>query len=148
MLEIRIVEPKDFFSIIKLSFETLTEVYSPVIFNSFYEAYPNGFLVAEINRKIIGFIIGIKISKTSAKISMMAVNENYRRKKTGSLLLNKLIVQLIREGITQIDLEVNTNNIAAIQFYKRHGFIISDKILKFYQSGDDAYIMKLILHSG
>lgn len=147
MLEIREVQPQDFFSIIKLAYESLTEVYSPMVFNTFYESYPKGFLVAEKNKKIVGFIIGIKMSDVGAKISMMAVNKNYRRNKIGSLLINNLIQRLKQDNVLILDLEVRTNNTSAIQFYKKHGFIISEKILKFYQTGEDAYIMERKLHA-
>ncbi|UCH71422.1 MAG: hypothetical protein JSW62_03215, partial [Thermoplasmatales archaeon] len=60
MFTIRKFQPNDMFSTIKLASETLTEHYNPSLFNYFYEIFPNGFIVAEKNRKIIGFIIGVK----------------------------------------------------------------------------------------
>jgi ribosomal protein S18 acetylase RimI-like enzyme len=29
-----------------------------------------------------------------------------------------------------------------VEFYKKHGFTIKEKVNAFYQNGDDAYIMK------
>ncbi len=146
MLEIRQVQPQDFFSVLKIAYNTLPERYSPTIFNAFYESYPQGFLVADENKKVIGFIIGVKTLDDIIRIPMLAVTENYRRKNIGSKLIFKLLEIINRENINKIELEVKTNNLAAINFYKKHGFKIIERLTKFYQSGEDAYIMKRILH--
>lgn len=147
MLEIRQVQPQDFFSVLKIAYETLPERYSPTLFNTFYESYPQGFLVADKNKKIIGFIIGVKTVDNIIRIPMLAVNENYRRSMIGSKLISKLLEIIYKENIAILELEVKTSNIAAINFYKRHGFKIVEKMEKFYQSGEDAYLMKRILHT-
>lgn len=135
------------FSIIKIAYETLPERYNPMIFNYFYESFPQGFLVAEMNKKIIGFIIGAKTSNKTVRIPILAVRKEYRRTGIGSALLNKLFEILILGDIELVDLEVRTNNKIAIKFYKKHGFILSEKISRFYQSGEDANIMRKSLLS-
>jgi ribosomal-protein-alanine acetyltransferase len=135
------------FSIIKIAYETLPERYNPMIFNYFYESFPQGFLVAEKNKKIIGFIIGAKTSNKTVRIPILAVRKEYRRTGIGSALLNKLFEILILGDIELVDLEVRTNNKIAIKFYKKHGFILSEKISGFYQSGEDANIMRKSLLS-
>jgi ribosomal-protein-alanine N-acetyltransferase len=139
--------PQDFFAILKIAFESLPERYSPILFNKFYEIYPKGFLVAEENKKIIGFIVGINTSNTCMRIPMLAVTKNYRKKQIGSKLLANLIKISLHENFRLIELEVKISNHAAINFYKKHGFLISEKISKFYQTGEDAFIMKKILNS-
>jgi ribosomal protein S18 acetylase RimI-like enzyme len=49
------------------------------------------------------------------------------------------------KDISKIELEVRTQNTAAIKFYQKHGFIIQEAIPKFYNTGDDAYLMQKIL---
>ena len=142
MFEIRQVNPQEIFSVIKIAYESLPERYNPTIFNFFYESFPKGFLVAEKNKKLIGFIIGTKTSDKTVRIPMLAIRNAYRRNGIGSALLNKLFEKIIRENIQFVDLEVKTNNKVAIEFYKKHGFVISEKVSSFYKTGEDAYIMK------
>ena len=142
MQNIRTFEPNDMFSVIKLANNTLTETYNPSLFTYFYETYLQGFLVAEQNHKIIGFIVGVKITNESARILMLSVSPQHRRKNIGTNLLNKFIENIKMENIKEIHLEVRTDNEKAIRFYQKHNFEITDKIAGFYQNGEDAYIMK------
>ena len=133
------------FSVIKIASETLTEQYNPSLFNYFYETYPQGFLVAEKAHKIIGFIVGVKTSINSARILMLSVSKPYRRQKIGSTLLKQFIEQITKEYVKNITLEVRTKNHEAIKFYEKHDFKITNKITKFYQNGEDAYVMEKTL---
>lgn len=146
MLKIRTFQPSDIFPIIKIASQTLTEQYNPSMFNFFYETFQRGFIVAEINHKIIGFIVGIKTEKQSARILMLAVLENYRRTKIGTKLLNKLIHEFINLNIKNIQLEVKTENQEAIDFYKKNGFRIIQTIQNFYQDGKEAHIMQISIY--
>ena len=131
----------DMFSVIKLASDTLPERYNPSLFNYFYETFPQGVIVAEIAHKIIGFIIGVKINPENAKILMLSISEDYRKQKIGSMLLTKFLNEIKIEHVQHIDLEVRIDNEKAIKFYQKHGFIISQKIIEFYQNGEDAYTM-------
>ena len=133
------------FPVIKLAYETLTEHYNPSLFNYFYEAFNQGFLVTEKHHKIVGFIVGVKTSLEGARILMMAVSEKQRGQNIGSALLNHFLKEIIIRKIKHVELEVKISNNVAIGFYLKHGFIIIDTIPKFYQNGEDAYTMRLIL---
>jgi len=130
------------FSVIKLASDTLTERYNPSIFNYFYETYPQGFIIAEIAHKIVGFIVTVKTKPDTAKILMLAVSKQHRRKKIGTMLLNELYKKILEENITAIELEVRTDNTTAIKFYEKHGFKIKNKLPNFYQNGEPAYVMR------
>ena len=142
MITIRNFEPTDMFSVIKLASDTLTERYNPSIFNYFYETYPQGFIIAEIAHKIVGFIVTVKTKPDTAKILMLAVSKQHRRKKIGTMLLNELYKKILEENITAIELEVRTDNTTAIKFYEKHGFKIKNKLPNFYQNGEPAYVMR------
>ncbi|UCF13115.1 MAG: ribosomal protein S18-alanine N-acetyltransferase [Thermoplasmatales archaeon] len=147
MFEIRHVQPEDIFPVIKIAFETLPERYSPEVFNRFYESFPEGFLIAEKHHKVIGFIVGIKTSNEAARITMLSVNKNYRKKGIGSTLLTQFLKEMTLQNIKQVELEVRINNDVAIKFYKKHGFDIIETVSSFYQTGEDAYIMKRVLRT-
>ena len=133
------------FSVIKLASKTLPEQYSPSLFNYFYETFTEGFIVAEKNHKIIGFIIGVTTTPNIAKILMLAVEEPVRKQKIGTELLNKFLEQISLKNIKHIELEVRTDNKKAITFYEKLGFIINEKIPEFYQNQEDAYNMIKII---
>ncbi|KYK34842.1 MAG: hypothetical protein AYK22_04620 [Thermoplasmatales archaeon SG8-52-3] len=141
MISVRKFQPTEMFSVIKLASETLTERYNPSIFNYFYETFHEGFIIAEENHKIIGFLIGVKINPEYAKILMLAVSKNHRKQGIGSKLLNQFFKVILFEKIKKIDLEVRIKNKTAIKFYKKHGFTIDKTQNEFYQTGEDAYTM-------
>jgi len=130
------------FSVIKLASETLTENYSPSLFNYFYETFPQGFIVAEKHYKVVGFILGLKTNLKNARILMLSVSEAQRRQNIGSELLKQFLMKAAQQNIENIELEVRTDNIKAIKFYEKHGFKIIYKLPKFYQNEEDAYVMK------
>lgn len=142
MIDIRQFKPADMFSVVKLASLTLTEQYNPSLFNYFYESFPEGFIVAEYGHKIIGFIIGVKINDILSKILMLSISEQFQNKKIGSDLLKNFIRKISEEGIKFVELEVKIDNNKAINFYKKHGFKISNEIKDFYQNGESAYTMK------
>jgi len=133
------------FSVIKLSSETLSEHYNPNLFNYFYETFPNGFWVCEINHKIIGYIVGVKLNNEIAKILMISVSNLYQNRSIGSKLLTTFLGEIILHNIKKVELEVKKTNLKAINFYKRFGFEIIEIIKEFYENKDDALIMRLVL---
>ena len=145
MYTIRKFEPSDMFLIIKLVSETLPERYNPSLFNYFYETFQQGLIVAEKAHKIIGFIVGVKINPNTAKILMLTVSELHRNQNIGSALLNTFLKEIIKENVNLVELEVRIDNEKAIKFYQKHGFKIIGKIKGFYQNGEDAYTMSMIL---
>ncbi|MEM0493240.1 MAG: GNAT family N-acetyltransferase [Candidatus Thermoplasmatota archaeon] len=143
MIHIRRFKPDDIYAVINLAHITLPERYNPVIFNQFYEAFPDGFLVAESHHKIIGFLIGVKTPEGTARVVMLAVAEPYRRRGIGSSLLRCFIDEIKKRGINIIRLETRVTNKQAVEFYKKHGFVIVDRLYRFYQNGDDGYLFEM-----
>lgn len=141
MLSIRTIQAIDIIPVIALAFETLPERYNPVIFNQFYESFPEGFLVAYDHLTLIGFLIGIKTTPNSARILMLSIQEKNRRKGIGTALLDQFLREMKNLNVTSVELEVRTTNHGAFEFYKKHGFIQQEILNKFYQNGQDAYRM-------
>lgn len=87
--------------------------------------------------KLVGFI-NYSLIYDRCEINYIGVIEQYRNKKIASTLLDFLIDKL--SDCSNITLEVNTNNIAAINLYKKHGFKVVSIREKYY-GNDDAYLM-------
>ncbi|MEM1514395.1 MAG: ribosomal protein S18-alanine N-acetyltransferase [Candidatus Aenigmatarchaeota archaeon] len=142
-MAIRKFEYKDIDAVLKIANESFPEKYSSDFLLYLWTSYPDGFLVAEKNNEIAGFIISVKISKTDLRVLMLAVNKKYRRQSIGSSLLRELIIRF--PEVRRIFLEVRTDNHEAIKFYLKNGFIIKDKIYDFYTDGSPAYVMEKII---
>lgn len=111
---------------------------------------PNNFysLVAVENNKVIGEIAmqayDTPRRKHAATIGM-AISEDYHGQGVGSKLL-AAIIDLANNwlAITRIELEVYTDNTAAIALYKKHGFTIEGTANSFaFRNGTyvDAHLM-------
>lgn len=68
--------------------------------------------------------IGCKVESKRLYIMTLGVLEKYRRFGFGSQLLDWAIGQAKQRELAEVALHVQTNNGDAIEFYKRHGFVV------------------------
>ena len=106
---------------------------------SLFNHYTN-ILVYKNDVEIIGFI-HYEIMYETVNILNIVVNPEYRRNKIGTYLMNNMLRSLCNKNIENIILEVNVNNISAINLYKKFNFEIINLRKKYYK-GEDAYIME------
>ena len=93
----------------------------------------------EMDNKIIGFLVYDLIYER-CEIEYIAVLNEYRNKQMASQLLEYAINDCKKNNIINISLEVNVNNISAINLYKKFDFKI-EAIREKYFNNDDAYLM-------
>lgn len=96
-------------------------------------------IVYEEDNKIVGFLVYDLIYER-CEIEYIAVIEEYRNKQIASNLLEYVINDCKLNNVVNISLEVNVNNISAINLYKRFDFKI-EAIREKYFNNDDAYLM-------
>lgn len=137
----RQVEADDLYTIIDLEYQNFDFPYPPEVINFLYESYRNTFLVAEKDRDIIGFVIGITQRK-EGHILVIAVRDDFKRKGIGTVLMQKLISVYKKNGITRLRLEVRESNIAAISMYRKLGFKINNKLKHYYEDGEDGLLLR------
>jgi len=101
--------------------------------------YSETFLVAERNYEAIGYIVA-KTNCSRAHILSIAVENKWRRKRIGFILLQMLIIKLKSKRINEIILEVEINNIPAKTLYERVGFKLIKEIKNYYLNGEDALV--------
>jgi len=75
------------------------------------------------------------------KISTIAVLPDFQRKGLGKQMLQKILDTAEQLGLDRTKLEVGTNNVNAIALYKSFGFLIEEFHEKYYDNGNDGYIM-------
>ena len=79
-----------------------------------------------------------------AHITLLGIHPDYRRQGLGQLLLFTLLEDAIARQLKWATLEVNENNIAAIELYQKLGFQVAGKRKGYYQpTGDDALVLWL-----
>ncbi len=69
-------------------------------------------------------------------ISQLLVNEGYRGKGIGKMLIDKAKSVAVKEDFRLITLETQSCNIPAIEFYKKCGFTFAGTNLHFYSNDD------------
>jgi ribosomal protein S18 acetylase RimI-like enzyme len=99
----------------------------------FHSTSPEFFFVAEVNKKIVGFVYGIESgppaevldkwkSRKVASIETLAVDEDYRRRGIATSLLTALFETFIRNEIDLVTLSVPAAEVAAMKLYGKMGF--------------------------
>ena len=98
------------------------------------------YIVAKCKNEIVGFA-GITLIVDEANIMNIVIKKEKRKQGIGSLLLEKLILISKELEATSITLEVNCNNLPAINLYKKFDFQEVGLRKKYYNNTDDALIM-------
>ncbi|MDD4211259.1 MAG: tRNA (adenosine(37)-N6)-threonylcarbamoyltransferase complex dimerization subunit type 1 TsaB [Clostridia bacterium] len=101
------------------------------------------FLVAKLNDEIIGYADSLKTQDNMINILKIAVKPLYRKLLIATKLLEHLNIFAKSNNFKKMFLEVNEHNAPAINFYKKLGFIETNKRKKYYKDGADAIIMFL-----
>ena len=100
-------------------------------------------LVAEVDGTIAGFILFvIEDSHSGAIMVTLDVTDIYRRAGIASDLLAHSEHLLVTAGTTRYQLQVDTTNSVAIEFYRRRGFSVIRTLGHYYANGADAYLME------
>ncbi len=141
MAIIRNFEEKDIGAIIEIARRSLNTDYDPRFYISIHEIWPSGFLVAEENGRIVGFIAGVMPHESEARVLMMGVKRHFRRRGIGRALMNAFINNCALRGAKRAYLEVRVSNTAAIEFYRALGFSAGARYPSYYDDGEDALIM-------
>lgn len=85
---------------------------------------------------------GMWVMLDEAHITNIAVHPEYRGIGLGNVIVEELIEEARKDGVTAMTLEVRMSNLSAINLYKKYGFIDVALRKKYYQdTGEDAIIM-------
>ena len=113
---------------------TLDE-WKDILNSRFYRVY-----ISEVNGEIAGFMV-IYVGIVEAHLMKLFVRQIYRNKGIGRKFMDKLVDVARRNRKNMIFLEVDVDNVAAINLYKGYGFRVLKKLKDFYENGKDAYLM-------
>jgi ribosomal-protein-alanine N-acetyltransferase len=147
MIVIRPFSPTDIPSVMKVVERSLGEKYPPSLYLTVYNLWREAFLVAHDDGNVVGFIATVPSGAKVARILMLAVLPEWRRKSLGQRLVNELYAICVQKGIDTVILEVRKSNEEAISFYEQQGFTLYGEIKSFYSNGEDAFKMMRVLQT-
>jgi ribosomal-protein-alanine N-acetyltransferase len=148
---IRRCEREDLPSVIEINMATLPEHYSDYFFEAILKELPEAFIVAELERKIVGYIMcKIEFGFSNFRklgfvkkghVVSVAVLEEHRGKGLGKALMEEGIAGMSSRRTDEIYLEVRVSNEQAVKLYENLGLTIKTRIRGYYRDGEDAYLM-------
>jgi ribosomal-protein-alanine N-acetyltransferase len=98
-------------------------------------------LVAETEDRLAGFAI-TEFGDTRAHLSLFAVQPAHQRRGIGLAMIEWIMDSALTAGITQIDVEMRSNNFAARSFYEALGFVPTGQVAGYYQNVEAAVRMR------
>lgn len=141
---IRKFTPNDLKRVHEIENMSFDQSYGIDVFQGLYEMGV-GFLVAELDGYVIGYVIFWIKYENQGHIISIAVDKNYRRLGAGSKLLVKAIAILSLLKLDVVYLEVRKSNTEALEFYKQFNFKMDRIVPGYYETGEDAIILYLRL---
>lgn len=136
---IRKCRVEDLDQILEIEKTSFPNPYDRSLFTHFLTEGASGFLVAEKEGRIIGYLIFTNQRKLGTIVSI-AVSPEYRRRGVGRRLLGAALNQLSSKA-NIVELQVSAKNEDAIEFYRKFSFRQTAILRMYYPNGEDAILM-------
>lgn len=131
----------DFKEIILLEEKAFAYPYSLELFEYDFLYHPfSKYFKLLFYEKIIGYC-GLWLIDDSCQITTIAIDPSYQGQGFGKIILEYIFDYLRKQNCQDITLEVRISNTKAIKLYERFGFEIVSIRKKYYENGEDAYLM-------
>ncbi|SNB45601.1 [SSU ribosomal protein S18P]-alanine acetyltransferase [Geobacter sp. DSM 9736] len=93
--------------------------------------------------RVAGYICAMQVLD-EGHILDVAVRPDLRGCGIGRLLVEKVLGMCRQSGADYVSLEVRPSNLAAVELYRRMGFIVTGRRPRYYHDGEDALLMEFI----
>ncbi len=94
--------------------------------------------------RIVGYV-GFRREGDEGHITTIAVHPDWRGKGLGELLVWVALDRMVSSGVNAATLEMRPSNEVAHQLYRKYGFDVEARRYRYYQDGDDAWVMAVQL---
>jgi ribosomal-protein-alanine N-acetyltransferase len=91
--------------------------------------------------ELVGFVFVMVNENNAAHLTTIGVAPEHRRRKIAVRLLEHLEASLVKRDVGTIMLEVRVSNTDAQELYRRSGYIIVQRIARYYNNGEDCFLM-------
>jgi ribosomal-protein-alanine N-acetyltransferase len=133
---------RDLAQVIEVNKQSLPENYPMEFFEMTLKSNPKLFLVAKKDRKIVGYIMSRAENSEKFHVISLAVLPEYRHKHVATKLLDKTIKTMSNPlNVFCVYLEVRQSNFPAISLYKKFGFEVRKSLERYYNDGENAYLL-------
>ncbi len=144
-MKIRDARLRDLPTIVTVERASFSTPWSPAAFRSLFHRERVRFIVAEIERKVIGHAV-LWYALDEAELADLAVSPESRGKGVARALVERLIEEVRDVGVRRIFLEVRESNIPALELYRGRGFREVGIRKDYYDHpGEDARVLQLDL---
>ncbi len=141
MIIFREMEERDVVAVSRIEEETFSMPWSPESFLEMIRGDKSYYIVAEEDGEIIGSC-GVLQVLDEGNITNVVVRKESRGKGIGQKMLQALMAEGEKNGITAFTLEVRVSNVQAIHVYEKLGFVSEGIRKNFYEKPkEDACIM-------
>jgi ribosomal-protein-alanine N-acetyltransferase len=141
LIRVRDLRQGDMSSILDIEYRCFKDPYPLSLLNHLHKMHPDGFMVAELNNRIVGYVIGVIRWGLTGHILAIGVDPPFRRKGVGTALMANILDRLRRKGAREVRLEVRKSNLAARRFYLELGFMEREEVPHYYEDGETAVVM-------
>lgn len=141
LVRIRDVKSKDMQAILAIEYKCFKDPYPLSLLNRLHAMHPDGFLVADAEGKVVGYVIGVLRWGATGHILAIAIDPPYQRQGIASALIEHIIDRLRARGAKLVRLEVRKSNAGAQQFYSKLGFRQQGEVPYYYEDGEAAVTM-------
>ena len=140
-VRIRDANPSDMQAILSIEYKCFKDPYPLSLLNHLHTMHPYGFLLAEVDGKVVGYVIGVIRWESTGHILAIGVDPIYRKQNIGSTLMKQMIDRLRANGVKIVRLEARKSNVEAQRFYMKLGFRQRGDIPFYYEDGETAVVM-------
>jgi ribosomal-protein-alanine N-acetyltransferase len=104
--------------------------------------FVDGFLVAEGDDDLLGYVLFTPSSSSHARVLSLAVSPDHRRRGVATRLMRGAFDVLRERGFDSLGLEVRVSNDPAQSLYEGLGFGVVGVDESYYGDGEDALLME------
>lgn len=87
------------------------------------------------------FAIAVIEDNGVGHITTIGVAPEQRRRGLARLMMHEVERSFLARGVTTIRLEVRVDNVAAQHLYEHLGYVVVQRMNRYYSNGDDGYLM-------
>jgi ribosomal protein S18 acetylase RimI-like enzyme len=91
--------------------------------------------------QMTGFVIGLVEEDCMGHVTTLGVAPEHRRRGLAQGLMDKIEDAFQRRGVRMARLEVRSINTAAVNLYRSQGYVVTQRLPKYYANGGDGFLM-------
>jgi ribosomal-protein-alanine N-acetyltransferase len=93
------------------------------------------------NGMMVGFIVGLIEPDRTGHITTLGVAPEHRRRRIAQRMMEKAEDGFRRRNVRMVRLEVRSVNTGAQQLYRNLGYIVTQRLPRYYSNGGDGLLM-------